>query len=297
MHDQKPPRPTELPAVELKATRLDLADGIATIRLHRPHRMNAWTGRMHTEYRWCLKQANDDAEVRAIVLTGEGRGFCVGGDSKALEGHIEKGGYDAGIDSTIASPGYGVAKEFDATFAYHFGLDKPLVCAINGAAAGVGLALACFADLRFAASGIKMTTAHGKLNLPAEYGLSWLLPRMVGLTRANDLLLSSRVFSSEEAGEMGLVNRVLPSDELLPETYAYVQNMITQVSPESLRQTRWQVYKDLHRDVASGVSDSERLIADMMQQPDYAEGIKAFLEKRRPRWGSSGKAGLSEGDG
>ena len=116
---------------------------------------------MHTEYRWCLKQANDDATVRAIVLTGEGRGFCVGGDSKALEGHVEKGGYDAGIDASIATPGYGIANEFDAGFAYHFGLDKPLVCAINGAAAGVGLALACFADLRFAASGVKMTTAHG----------------------------------------------------------------------------------------------------------------------------------------
>ncbi len=267
-----------------KATRYAVEDAIATITLHRPERMNAWTGRMHAEYRYCLDLAERDASVRAIVVTGAGRGFCVGGDAVALQGHVEKGGYDPGTPSTLAEPGFGTAAEFDANFSYHFGLSKPVVAAINGPAAGVGLALACFADLRFAAAGIKLTTAHGKLNLPAEYGLSWLLPRMIGLTRANELLLTSRVFLAEEALAFGLVNAVHPAQALQAETYAFTRNLIATVSPNSLRQTRWQIYRDLHRDIASSVRDSEALLDSMTRQPDYAEGVAAFVEKRSPRW-------------
>jgi enoyl-CoA hydratase/carnithine racemase len=270
--------------MELKATRYDVRDGIATITLHRPDRLNAWTGRMHAEYSYSLAQADADPAVRAIVVTGAGRGFCVGGDAAALEGHVRKGGYDPGTPDTMATPGFGTATEFDAAFACHFGLAKPVVAAMNGAAAGVGLALACFADLRFAAAGAKFTTAHGKLNLPAEFGLSWLLPRMIGLTRANDLLLSSRVFLAEEAKSWGLVNDVFAPEELLERTYAYVRTLVSSVSPRSLRETRWQIYRDLHRSVRSAVEDSETLIREMMKEDDYAEGVRAFLEKRPPRW-------------
>lgn len=267
-----------------KATRFAVDAGIATITLYRPERMNAWTGRMHTEYRYCLDLAERDEGVRAIVVTGAGRGFCVGGDAEALRGHVDKGGYDPGTPTMLARPGYGTAPEFDASFAFHFGLSKPVIAAINGPAAGVGLALACFADLRFAAAGIKMTTAHGKLNLPAEYGLSWLLPRMIGLTRANELLLTSRAFLAEEGLAFGLLNGVYPAERLLEETYAFTRNLIATVSPNSLRQTRWQVYRDLHRDVSESVRDSETLLNEMMREPDYAEGVAAFLEKRAPKW-------------
>lgn len=277
--------------MELKATGFEIADGIATIWLNRPHRMNAWTGRMHAEYRWCLAQADADPAVAAIVVTGKGRGFCVGGDTEALEGHARKGGYDPGTPPEMAMPGYGRFDEFDASFAYHFGLSKPVLAAMNGPAAGVGLALACFMDLRFAASGAKFTTAHGKLNLPAEYGLSWLLPRMIGLTRANELLLSSRAFPAEEALTLGLVNAVHPAEEVLAATRAYARQLIDRVSPNSLRQTRWQIYRDLHRDVAAAVTDSERLLGVMMREPDYREGVAAFLEKRLPRWQPPGAAG------
>jgi len=270
--------------VELKATRYGVEDGIATITLRRPERLNAWTGRMHAEYRHSLSVANASSEVRVIVVTGAGRGFCVGGDAAALEGHVRKGGYDPGTPETMANPGYGIATEFDAAFAYHFGLDKPVIAAINGPAAGVGLALACFADLRFAAAGAKFTTAHGKLNLPAEYGLSWLLPRMIGLARANDLLLSSRVFLAEEALALGLVNEVHAADTLMAKTYEYARNLMASVSPRSLRETRRQIYRDLHRSVGESVEDSEALIRQMMKDPEYAEGVRAFLEKRPPKW-------------
>ena len=273
--------------MELKNTEYEVdAQGLATIWLNRPHRMNAWTGRLHTEYRYLLKRANDDSKVQAIIVTGVGKGFCVGGDSQALSGHADRGAYSPGISEDIAKPGYGTDPNFDASFAYHFGLDKPVIAAMNGPAAGVGLALACFADLRFAVPGVKFTTAHGKLNLPAEYGLSWMLPKIVGLGRANDLLLTSRVFTSDEALTLGFVNQIFEPEALMVQTREYAHQLITSVSPNSLRQTRWQIYKDLHRDVASAVIESERLIEDMAKEEDFKEGIAALVEKRPPRWPS-----------
>ena len=272
--------------MELKVTEVTIAQGVGVITLARPERLNAWTGRMHTEYRFNLAALNADPAVRAIVVTGKGRGFCVGGDAQALAGHVEKGGYDPGTPEPLARAGYGTDPAFDASFAYHFGLSKPVIAAINGPAAGVGLALACFADLRFAAAGARFTTAHGKLNLPAEYGLSWLLPRMIGLTHANELLLSSRVFTAEEALALGLVNEVHPAESVLEATLDYAHRLIDSVSPGSLKQTRWQIYRDLHRDVAASVTDSEDLLNAMMREPDYAEGVAAFLGKRKPSWGA-----------
>ncbi len=273
--------------MELKSTEFEVdEEGIATIWLSRPKRMNAWTGRMHTEYRYLLSRAEQDQGVRGIVVTGRGKGFCVGGDSDALTGHIKKGGYDSGTSDEIEWPGYGVSDDFDALFAYHYGLSKPIVAAINGPVAGVGLALACFVDIRFAAPGIKLTTAHGKLNLPAEYGLSWVLPRLVGLGRANDLLLTSRVFYSEEALTMGLVNQLFDSVNIVQQARGYLHEMVRAVSPNSIKQTRWQIYKDLHRDAASSVEDSEKLLKEMMKEQDYQEGVQAFLDKRNPKWSS-----------
>ena len=273
--------------LELKSTEFEVdEEGIATIWLSRPKRMNAWTGRMHTEYRYLLSRAEQDQGVRGIVVTGRGKGFCVGGDSDALTGHIKKGGYDPGTSEEIEWPGYGVSDDFDALFAYHYGLSKPIVAAINGPVAGVGLALACFVDIRFAAPGIKLTTAHGKLNLPAEYGLSWVLPRLVGLGRANDLLLTSRVFYSEEAVAMGLVNQLFDSVNIVQQARGYLHEMVRAVSPNSIKQTRWQIYKDLHRDAASSVEDSEKLLKEMMKEQDYQEGVQAFLDKRDPKWSS-----------
>ena len=273
--------------LELKSTEFEVdEEGIATIWLSRPKRMNAWTGRMHTEYRYLLSRAEQDRGVRGMVVTGRGKGFCVGGDSDALTGHIKKGGYDSGTSDEIEWPGYGVSDDFDALFAYHYGLSKPIVAAINGPVAGVGLALACFVDIRFAAPGIKLTTAHGKLNLPAEYGLSWVLPRLVGLGRANDLLLTSRVFYSEEAVAMGLVNQLFDSVNIVQQARGYLHEMVRAVSPNSIKQTRWQIYKDLHRDAASSVEDSEKLLQEMMKEQDYQEGVQAFLDKRNPKWSS-----------
>lgn len=268
----------------LKVTRYEVADAVATITLVRPERLNAWTGRMHTEYRALLARAADDPAVRVIVVTGAGRGFCAGADTRALEGHVERGGYDAGTGPDLARPGYGVRPEFDADFAYHFGIPKPVIAAVNGPAAGVGFALACYCDLRFAASGAKLTTAHGRLGLPAEYGLSWLLPRLIGLTRAADLLLSSRVILAEEAAAIGLVNAVEEPGDLLAATYAYARTLATGISPASMAATKVQMYLDLHRDAATAVEDAAERLAVMMTGPDFGEGVAALTERRAPHF-------------
>lgn len=270
--------------MDLKVTRYEVDEGIATLTLDRPERLNAWTGRMHTEYRHLLERADADPEVRVVVLTGAGRGFCAGADTKALEGHVERGGYDAGTPEDLAMPGYGVRPEFDADFAFQFGLKKPIVAAINGPAAGVGLVMACYADIRFAVPGAKLTTAHGKLNLPAEFGLSWLLPRMIGLAKANDLLLTSRVFYTDEAMELGLLNGLYEPDELLPRSIEYARRLAASVSPASVATTKRQIYTDLHRDAASSVREANELLDKMMGESDYREAVSAYVEKRPPRW-------------
>jgi enoyl-CoA hydratase/carnithine racemase len=271
-------------AAELKTVRLDVEDRVATVTLARPHRLNAWTGRMHAEYRWAVGRAEELTDVRVIVVTGDGRGFCAGADAGALGGHVEKGGYDPGTPADIATPGFGITEAFDHDFAFHFGLTKPVIAAINGPAAGVGLVLACYCDLRFAAQGVKLTTSHGRLNLPAEYGLSWVLPRLIGTGRALDLLLSSRIVLAEEALELGLVNRVWPAAELMERTLEYARELATVVARRSLAETKRQVYLDLHRDVGTSVEEADRLLREMMTEPDFHEGVRALDEKRKPRF-------------
>lgn len=270
--------------MELKVTRYEVSNRVATITLDRPDRLNSWTGRMHAEYRSALAKSEGDRSVRVTVVTGAGQAFCAGADTRALAGHVDRGGYDAGTPEDLAHPGFGVDPRFDADFAYHFGLSKPVIAAINGPAAGVGFVLACYCDLRFAAAGAKLTTAHGRLGLPAEYGLSWLLPRLIGLTRANDLLLSSRVFLAEEAAEIGLVNEVVPSSQLADRVKEYAGLLATTISPSSLRATRLQIYADLHGDAVTAITRSQRLLEEMTRGADFAEGIAALRDKRQPHF-------------
>jgi enoyl-CoA hydratase/carnithine racemase len=272
--------------VDLKATRYDVDDvGVATVWLHRPHRRNAWTGRMHAEYRWIMARLEEDDAVRAVVVTGSGDWFCVGADSDALAGHADRGHYDDGLPPDPARPGHGVRFEFDHDFAWQYAMRLPIVAAINGACAGVALALACFCDLRFAASGAKLTTATPKLGLPAEYGLSWVLPRLVGVTRAADLLLSGRVVTAEEAGAFGLLNAVTRRGEALGDALAYARMLATEVAPSSVAVTKRQLYTDLLRhDVGAAIVDANELLRGMVGSADYREGVAALREKRPPRF-------------
>jgi len=272
--------------MERRVVLYEVEDRIATVTLNRPQRLNAWTGRMSVEYRSCLEEATADDAVRVVVVTGAGRGFCAGADSEALAGHVTRGSYDSGLGDDPPRPGYGVRPEWDADLAYHFGIPKPILAAVNGPAAGIGFALACYCDLRFAAEGAKLTTAHGRLGLPAELGLSWLLPRLVGVTHAADLLLSSRVLTAAEAAGMGLFNAVVPQDELMTTVRRYGRLLAEEVAPSSLAETKRQLYRDLLGSAhpAASVKDAEASMNRMMTEPDYVEGVAAMREKRPPRF-------------
>ena len=222
------PEPLASHVVERKVTEYAVADRIATITLKRPHRLNAWTGRMSFEYRTALAEAATDESVQVIVVTGAGRGFCSGADSEALLGFLEHGDYSSGLPDDPPTPGYGVRAEFDADLAYHLAIEKPIIACVNGPAAGLGFALMCYCDVRFAAAGAKLTSAHSRLGLPAEFGMSWMLPRIIGLGRASDVLMSSRIFLAEEALQMGLVNGVVPADKLVAHVTRYARFLAEQ---------------------------------------------------------------------
>jgi len=271
--------------------RYEMAGRVATVTLNRPERLNAWTGRMETQYRWALARADADPSVGAIVVTGAGRGFCAGADRAAVEALAAAGEYDTGLRDPPAEPGRGVRSDFDHPFAFHLGLSKPVIAAVNGPAAGVGFVLACYCDLRYAAAGAKLTTSFGRLGLPAEYGVSWLLPRIVGVARAADLLFSSRVVLAEEAERMGLVNAVLPPSEVAPHTAEVARTMAEEISPASLLAMKRQLYGDLLDDLDGSVRRSVELLHRMVAEPDFAEGAAALTEKRRPRFPSAWAGG------
>ena len=271
--------------MELKATRFEVTDGVATVWLARPHRRNAWTGRMHTEYRSIMATLDADQAVRCVVVTGEGESFCVGADSEALAKHAERGGYDPGTPLEVANPGYGVRPEWDHDFAWHFGLRLPVIARVNGACAGIGLVLACYCDLRVAAGDAKLTTAAPQLGLPAEMGLSWLLPRLIGATNAADLLLTGRIVRASDPVVAGLFNRVVTTDGLDEAVAFYARRFADDVSPVAVSTAKRQLWGDLmDRDVGASVERSKELTNELMAGAQYREGVAALQEKRRPRF-------------
>jgi enoyl-CoA hydratase/carnithine racemase len=278
----------ELDPMELKATRYEIDGHVATVWLHRPHRHNAWTGRMHAEYRWIMAELERDPAVRAVVVTGTPPAFCVGGDSQALAGHAARGTYDTGLPAQIARPGHGVRAELDHDFAWQYGFRVPIVAAVNGACAGIGLALAACCDLRFASASAKITTAAPKLGLPAEYGLSWVLPRLVGVTRAADLLLTGRVVTAVETADWGLWNGVAADGAAALEAALGHARLIAEtVGPHAATTTKRQLYDDLLRhDVGASIEESKALMAEAMGTAEYREGVEALRDGRPPRFGS-----------
>lgn len=271
--------------MERRATTYEVADGVAVVTLNRPERLNAWTARMETEYRAALEEADADPAVRVAVVTGAGRGFCAGADTQALTGIVETGRYGsterrepvAGVESAGER-----RPDFDHGFTWPYALRKPLIAAVNGPAAGVGFVLACFADIRFAAAGAKFTTSFGRLGLPAEHGVSWVLSRLVGTARAADLLFSSRVVLADEAERMGLVNAVLPPEELLPHTVAYAKRIASEISPWSLQALKGQLYADQLRSLHESATHAEGLMRESFGSADFREGVAALNEKRPP---------------
>ncbi|MFC0249737.1 enoyl-CoA hydratase-related protein [Citricoccus parietis] len=275
--------------MDLKTTKYTVdEDGIATVWFHRPGRGNSWTNRMHAEYRWIMETLDRDPAVRVVVVTGTGNQFCVGADAKALSFYTtSEDDYSESVAvGREASPGSGVNPEFETDLIWHWGLRVPVIAAINGACAGIAAALVSFCDLRFAAEGAKYTISTPRLGLPAEYGLSWVLPRIVGTTHAADILFTGRVILPEELLAMGYLNGVYPAgDEFLENVYTTARMIARQVSPASVTSAKRQMYADLlHHHPGRSIDDSKGLIGGFMKSPDFQEGVKALQEKRSPRF-------------
>ena len=268
--------------MDWKALAYDTAGGVAVITLNRPHRSNAWTGRMGFEYRTAVQLAEQDERVGVIVVTGAGRHFCVGADNQALESFTETGEYDSGVREPLPEPGEPGHPAYGTPFGFPLAVAKPVIAAVNGAAAGIGFVVACFADIRFGAAGAKWTPSASKLGLPAEHAISWILPRLIGYGRAAEWLFSSRAVLSEEAERMGLLHAVHPPDEVFEATMAYARRLVDDAAPSSLRTTKRQISRDLFRTLAESADEAARLIDEMVGSDDYRQGVRALMEKRPP---------------
>ncbi|MFZ4718015.1 MAG: enoyl-CoA hydratase [Ilumatobacteraceae bacterium] len=245
--------------------------GIAVLTLNRPERLNAWNGELAARYFTLLDHAAADPAVKVIVVTGAGRGFCAGADMDTLQGIGASSGGQGAESAAGGAPQYRTTQ-----------VPKPVIAAVNGACAGIGMVQALMCDIRFAAKGAKFTTAFSRRGLIAEYGMSWVLPRLVGTARALDLLYSGRVILAEEAATMGLVNEVVEPEHLLDRTLEYAAELATYASPTSMAVMKRQVYGDWDRGLVAATDDAIELMKASLRRPDFKEGVASFLQKRNP---------------
>jgi enoyl-CoA hydratase/carnithine racemase len=253
-----------------EAVRVDRRGAVAVVTLNRPDQANAWSVELHVAYLGVLRALAVDPEVRAVVLAAAGENFCVGADMALLDS---------------ISAGTGIPEELSPeTYLEPAGFPKPLVAAVQGAAAGIGMVHSLFCDVRIAAEDAVFTTAFARVGLVAEHGTSWLLPQIVGRAHALDLLLSSRRVKAEEALSMGLVSKVVPRDRLLDEAVAYADRVARTCSPASLRAIKEQVLRHAVMPLVDSEAETDRLVMASLDGPDLAEGVAAFLERREPRF-------------
>ena len=255
----------------------DVADRVATITLNRPDRLNAWTPVMEGEVRQAMREAGGNDGVRAIVLTGAGRGFCAGADMENLDGIA--GGTRREIPRT--EPFDASARpDFQTQYSYFPAIPKPIIAAINGPAAGLGLIMALYCDIRIVSDTAIFTTAFSRRGLIAEHGISWLLPRLVSHAHALDLILSARRVDAAEALRMGLVNQVLPTEEHMAGVTAYARDLADNVSPRSIRVMKRQIYEALMQDLGEAVRSANAEMFESLGSEDFREGVAHYVEKR-----------------
>ena len=265
----------------------EVADRVATVTLNRPTKLNAWTFRMQDEIQAAMAQAENDDNVRVMVLTGAGRAFCAGMDMQSL-GQLAGADVSAAqVKQLLADRLLGPRREnarpdFQKAYAYFPAVTKPVVAALNGPTVGLGLVVALFCDLRFASDQAQFSTAFARRGLIAEHGIGWMLPRLVGLANAMDLLFSARTIDAAEALRMGLVNRVLPQEGFTQGVRAYAVELATMVSPRSLRVMKRQVYDAQFQTLAEAVDTANEEMYESLVCGDFREGVAHFLEKRAP---------------
>ncbi|HKZ03847.1 MAG TPA: enoyl-CoA hydratase [Methylomirabilota bacterium] len=261
----------------------DVKDRVATVTLNRPDKLNAWTAQMGREVRAAMSEAAADESVRVIVLTGAGRGFCAGADMGLLSGLSGNAAPMADTEAVVAGGDAG-RPDFRGPYAYFPTIPKPIIAALNGATAGLGLVVSLYCDLRMAGDGALFTTSFSRRGLIAEHGVSWMLPRLVGLQNALDLLLSARKIDAHEALRMGLVSQVLPQGELMAGVIGYARELADFVSPRSMAVMKRQLWEAQFQTLAEATAVAGEEMRKSFAAEDFKEGVAHFLDKRAPRF-------------
>ena len=247
---------------------------VRTLTFNRPEQRNAWSDELNVAYADALRSADVDPSVRAIVIGAAGPHFCVGGDMGDLKTFAS--------EKSFRREGVRRAEPWETTT-----IRKPVIAAVQGACAGIGFAHVLTCDVRFAAADARFATSYARRGLPAESGMAWLLPRLVGAARAADLLLSGRLVQVDEAFEMGLVTAVVRDEPVLNAAVRYAQDLATNCSPTAMLAIKQQIWSGL----ASGPNDfrdsaraADLLAESALASPDVLEGVASFVEKRSPQF-------------
>ena len=260
-------------------------DGVAWVTLNRPDKLNAWRGEMDRDVRHAMRAASDDASVRVIVLTGAGKGFCAGADMGMLQ-TIQSGDAATSRDAVNAATPWDASANpnFQKQYSWFPAVPKPIIAAINGPAAGLGMIMSLYCDIRIASDTAKFTTAFARRGLIAEHGISWLLPRLIGFSAAADLLYSSRVITAAEALHMRLVNRVVPAGDFASEVAAYARVLANEVSPRSLREMKREIWNAQFQTLGDAIESANADMIPSFKSEDFKEGVAHFVEKRAAKF-------------
>jgi enoyl-CoA hydratase/carnithine racemase len=265
-------------------TLYEVTDRVATITLNRPDKLNAWTAVMEQEVRSAIEEADRDDNVRVVVLTGAGRGFCAGADMSLLKNVADRGVDPSVRDRALATggPSREVRGDFQKKYSYFPAVGKPVIAAINGPVVGLGLVLTLYCDLRWASDAARLSTTFARRGLIAEYGMAWMLPRLVGVANALDLLFSARTIDAAEALRMGLVNVVFPHESFSDKVRENARELASAVSPRSVRVIKRQVYNAMFQSLAEAFEVSEQEMLASLASEDFKEGVAHYVEKRTP---------------
>ncbi|MCZ6502190.1 MAG: enoyl-CoA hydratase-related protein [Gammaproteobacteria bacterium] len=251
---------------------------IAVFTLNRPDRLNAISRDMLSELSAKMVEANRDPEIRCIVLTGAGRGFCSGLDLV----EVGQGGIGSG-DSKGSNRPKQLFDLRDAPINVMWNIDTPIICALNGAAAGYGMDITLLCDIRIAAESAKMAAITAKRNVVPESGGTWLLPRLIGWAKAAELYYRGRTIDAAESLEMGLVNTVVPDDQLMDTAMQWAEE-IADNAPMAVQTTKRMMRMGLEESYDTAVDHLMVHLGSMFQSEDFKEGVEAFLERRKPEF-------------
>lgn len=253
--------------------------GVGLITLNRPDRLNAITSELTARLKEKIDDACKDDDIKVIVLTGAGRGFTAGADMDTLS-NISSNSEERNDTPEERDYESNGLSDWDGTYSYFPSVPKPIIAAINGPAAGVGLIMSLYCDLRIASEDAVFSTAFSKRGLIAEWGVGWILPKIIGVAHTMDIMMSARKFDAKEAERIGLVNRCLPAENFMNDVMAYAEDIAANVSPRSISIMKRQIYAALDEDIKTNLNSSMEEMLKSFESEDFKEGVKHFIEKR-----------------